>query len=64
MTERYFDTWVHGSKKSKFIIEQEAIGLLSSLEIKVPLSKVPLEGSLLFLVKNEWNSKRVFISRI
>ena len=36
------------SKKSKFIKGQEAIGLLSSLEIKTPLSKIPLLGSLLF----------------
>ena len=30
------------SKKSKFIKEQEASGLLSSLRIKMPLSKDPL----------------------
>ena len=36
------------SKKSKFIKEQQASGLLSSLEIKIPLSKVPLAGPLLF----------------
>ena len=36
------------SKKSKFIIEQEASGLLSSLGIKTPLSKIPLVGPLLF----------------
>ena len=35
-------------KKSKFIKEQEAIGLLSSLEIKTLLSKIPLVVSLLF----------------
>ena len=35
-------------KKSKFIKEQEATGLLSSLGIKTPLSKVPLLGPLLF----------------
>ena len=29
-------------KKSKFIKQQEASGLLSSLEIKTPLSKIPL----------------------
>ena len=33
------------SKKSKFIKEQEASGLLSSLGIKTPLSKIPLVGS-------------------
>ena len=30
------------SKKSRFIKEQEASGLLSSLGIKAPLSKIPL----------------------
>ena len=36
------------SKKSKFLKEQEARELLSSLEIKTPLSLIPLLGSLLF----------------
>ena len=36
------------SKKSKFIKEQVATGLLSSLGIKTPLSKIPLVGPLLF----------------
>ena len=31
-----------GIKKSRFIKEQEAKGLLSNLEIKTPLSKIPL----------------------
>ena len=35
-------------KKIKFIKEQEASGLLSSLEIKTHLSKIPLVGPLLF----------------
>ena len=35
------------SKKSKFIKEQELRGLLSSLRIKTPLSKIPLLGPLL-----------------
>ena len=39
---------VSDSKKSKFIKEQEASGLLSSLGIKTPLSKIPLVGPLLF----------------
>ena len=33
---------VCGSKKSKFIKEQEAEGLLSNLGIKTPLSKIQL----------------------
>ena len=36
------------SKKSKFIKKQEARGLLSSLGIKKPLSKIPLLSPLLF----------------
>ena len=36
------------SKKSKFIKEKEASGLLSSLGIKTSLSKIPLLASLLF----------------
>ena len=36
------------SKRSKFIKEQEASGLLSSLGIKTPLNKIPLLGPLLF----------------
>ena len=31
-----------GSKKSRFTKEQQAIGILSNLGIKTPLSKVPL----------------------
>ena len=36
------------SKKSRFIINQEAKGLLSNLGIKTPLSKVPILGDILF----------------
>ena len=36
------------SKTSKFLKEQEASGLVSSLGIKTPLSKIPLLGPLLF----------------
>ena len=31
-----------GIKKSRFVEEQEAKGLLSNLEIKTPLDKIPL----------------------
>ena len=31
-----------GSKKSRFIKEQQAMGMLGNLGIKTPLSKVPL----------------------
>ena len=37
-----------GSKKSKFIKNQEAKGLLSSLGLKTSLSKIPLLGDVLF----------------
>ena len=36
------------SRKSKFIKKQEAKGILSSLGIKTPLSKIPLLGDVLF----------------
>ena len=39
---------VYNSKKLKFIKQQEASGLLSSLGIRTPLNKIPLLGSLLF----------------
>ena len=44
------------SKKSKFIKEQEASGLLSTLGIKTPLSKIHLLGSLLMneIVKKDF----------
>ena len=37
-----------GSKKSRFIKEQETKGLSSSLGLKTPLSKMPLLGDMLF----------------
>ena len=37
-----------GSRKSKFIKKQDAKGILSSLDIKTPLSKIPLLGDVLF----------------
>ena len=37
-----------GSKKSRFIKNQEAKGLLSNLGIKTPLSKVTILGDILF----------------
>ena len=38
---------VCNSKKSKFIKQQEASGLLSSLEVRTPLSQIPFLGPLL-----------------
>ena len=37
-----------GSKKSRFIKNQEAKGLLTNVGIKTPLSKVPILGDILF----------------
>ena len=39
---------VCNSKKLKFLKEQEVRGLLSSLQIRTPLSRIPLSGLLLF----------------
>ena len=40
--------WVYGSKKSRFIKNQEAKGLLGNLGVRAPLSKVPILGIILF----------------
>ena len=48
--QRYYQS-VHaicGSKKSRFIKNQEAKGFLSKLGIKTTLSKVPILGDFLF----------------
>ena len=37
-----------GSKKSRFIKNQEGKGLLSNLGVRTPLSKVPILGDILF----------------
>ena len=37
----------YGSKKLRFIKNEEAKGLLSSLDLRAPLSKVPLLGDIL-----------------
>ena len=37
-----------GTKKSRFIKDQEAKGLLSKLGIKTPLTKIPILGDILF----------------
>ena len=44
---------VYDSKKSKFIKEQEASGLLSSSGIKTPLNKIPLLSPLFLRVFNK-----------
>ena len=54
-----------GIKKSRFVKEQEAKGLLSNLEIKTPLSKISLLNVLFWIryIKNEWNYKYIFTGR-
>ena len=37
-----------GCKKSRFLKNQEAKGLLSNLGVRTPLSKVPILGDILF----------------
>ena len=37
-----------GGKKSRFIKNQEAKGLISNLGVRTPLSKVPILGNILF----------------
>ena len=37
-----------GCKKSKFIKQQEAKGLLSNLGLRTPLNKIPVLGDILF----------------
>ena len=37
---------VCGIKKSRFVKEEEAKGLLSSLRLKTPLNKIPLFGDI------------------
>ena len=39
---------IFSSRKSRFIKKQEVKGILSSLGIKTPLSKIPLLGDVLF----------------
>ena len=38
----------YGSKKLKFIKNQQAKGLLSNLGVRTPSSKVPILGNILF----------------
>ena len=39
---------IRGNEKSRFIKNQEAIGLLGNLGLGTPLSKVPILGDILF----------------
>ena len=39
---------IRNSKKSRFITNQEAKGLLRNLGIRTPISKIPILGDILF----------------
>ena len=39
---------IYGSKKSTFIKKQDASGILSSMGIRMPLSKIPVLGNIFF----------------
>ena len=41
---------IYDSKKSRFIKNQEAKGLLSNLGLRTPLGKLPILGDILFWV--------------
>ena len=43
-------------KKSKFINQQEAKGLLGKLGIKTPFSKLPILCDIFLMCINKWNS--------
>ena len=42
-----------GSKKSKFIKEQQVKRLLSNLGLRTPLNKIPVLGDILFLLSTK-----------
>ena len=42
------------SKKSRFVKNQEAKGLLSNLGVRTPLSKVPILGDIVFWMQFHW----------
>ena len=50
-----------GIRKSRLVKDQEAKGLLSNLEIKTPLSKIPLLNVLFWVYKYGWNCEQIFI---
>ena len=39
---------IWGSKKSRFVKDQEAKGRSSNLGVRIPLSKLPILGDILF----------------
>ena len=51
---------VYLHKKLRFINEHVVTVILSSLEIKAPLSQIPMVCLIFFY---EWNNKQIFIGR-
>ena len=49
---------IYRSKKSRFIKILEAKGLLSNLDLKTPLSKVPILGDISFWMQFHWVYKK------
>ena len=47
-----------GSKKSRFIKNEEAKALLSNLGLKTPISKVPMLDNILFWTQFHWMYKK------
>ena len=39
---------IYGNKKSRYIKNQEAKGILSNLDLRTPINKAPLLGDILF----------------
>ena len=39
---------IYGSRKSRFIKDQDSKGLFSKLGVRTPLSKIPVFGDILF----------------
>ena len=46
------------SKKSRFIKNQEAKGILRILGFKTPLNKIPLLGDIVFWMQFHWSEKK------
>ena len=52
------------TKKSRFIKNQEAKGLLNNLGLRTPLSKGPVLGDILFWMQLRWVQLRQSIKRM
>ena len=52
-----------GCKKSRFIKNQEAQGLLNNLGVRTPLSKVPILGEIFFNVHAKLHKKNEIVNK-